>query len=84
MWRAYLDQLQRSSDISAAMAETLNGALDDADELLMQSSTGASVADDLEELAEIFAGESSGRRGMSQIRYAELSSTLEGIAAQLR
>lgn len=82
--RAYLDQLQRSSDISAAMAETLNGALDDADELLAQSSTGASVADDLEELAEIFAGESSGRRGMSQLRYAELSSTLEGIAAQLR
>ena len=82
--RAYLDQLQRESNISAEQAGSLNAALNRAESLLSGGSGNRrNVARDLNNLADDFAGVAGDYNGILRIRYASLAETLEGIADSL-
>jgi hypothetical protein len=82
--RAYLDQLQRDNTIAAGRAGELTDALDRAEALLNGGNGNRrSIARDLNNLADDFADAAGSYNGISQIRYAELAQTLEGIADSL-
>lgn len=82
--RAYLDQLERDSNITAARASELSAALASAETLLGGGSGSRRAAvRDLNDLADDFAEAAGGYSGMAGIRYAELAETLEGIADSL-
>lgn len=82
--RAYLDQLQRDSNISAAQASELSETLDGAEALLAGGNGNRrSTASALNNLAEGFSEAAGDYSGISGIRYAALAETLEGIADSL-
>ncbi len=82
--RAYLDQLQRDSNISAAQASELSETLDGAEALLAGGNGNRrSTARALNNLAEGFSEAAGDYSGISGIRYAALAETLEGIADSL-
>ena len=82
--RAYMDQLQRSNVIAGGQVLQLNTALDQAEGLLSSNSSNSGLANELDELAEAMEDEGNDRNGRSRVRYLSLSTTLEGIAGQLR
>ncbi len=82
--RAYLDQLQRESNIEPRQASELTDALDRAQTLLNGGSGNRrSTARDLNNLAGDFSDAATGYNGMAGVRYAALAETLEGIADSL-
>lgn len=82
--RAYLDQLSRSNDIASGQANSLRSALDEAEAALEAGRRDRGTARELRDLAERFEDESGSYAGLTGLRYAELASTLEGIADSLR
>lgn len=83
--RAYVDQLRRDSNINSGTASDLEAALNSAQSLLDgDRGNGANTANELEELAENFAGEAGSYRGITRTRYENLATTLNGIAASIR
>lgn len=82
--RAYLDQLQRDSNIEAGQARELSAVLDRADSLLNgDGGNRRSTVRDLNNLAEDFEETAGGYNGIAGVRYASLAQTLEGIADSL-
>ena len=86
--RAYLDQLQRDSNIDAGKANELTDALDRAEAFLNGGSGSGSgsrhsTVRDLNNLADDFLDAAGGYNGMAGVRYASLAETLEGIADSL-
>lgn len=82
--RAYIDQLKRGDVIPAARARELEAALDRAEQLLRSGTGNDSSMAQLQSLANVLAQESAGMNGISRSRFANLASTLEGIANRLR
>lgn len=80
---AYLDQLQRNSQVSVARAAALEGLLSRAEDLLMEQGQDAAIASDLETLATAFREDAEAREGITAQRMSGLAGTLEGIAARL-
>jgi len=82
--RAYLDQLQRSEDVSAQQVQNLSSVLDSAERSLRASSNDSATASQLDDMAESYSGMAAGERGVTRRRLLALADTLEGIAADLR
>jgi uncharacterized protein (DUF305 family) len=82
--RAYLDQLQRSNDIEAAIAQSLTTALQQAESALGAGDSNAGVARRLNAVANELAAQQAGYRGVTRSRYLALVASVEDIAARLR
>ena len=82
--RAYLDQLQRSDEVTASRAQDLVSALDNAEQSLAASSNNRGTARQLDGLAESFTDQAAGERGITRRRLLALADALEGIAEDLR
>ena len=83
--RAYIDQLQRSDAIDAQQLQPLLRLLEQAEDVLDSSSRSDSgVSNELGNFASALQDQSGDRSGLIRDRYISLSSTLRGIADQLR
>lgn len=78
--RAYLDQLQRNSQVSVARAAALEDLLSRLEN--RQEGQDPGIASDLEALAAALRQDAEASEGITARRMSELASTLEGIAAR--
>lgn len=81
---AYLDQLRRSDAIAVQQEQSLRTALDNAGRLLAGGARDAGAASQLTSLAATLSQHSAQHDGNTQMRYARLAQTVEGIASRLR
>ncbi len=81
--RAYLDQLARGDNLSAARRQELSEALDEAQDALDRGAGDAAAAARLRDLAQAFESASTSASGAAENRLAALADTLEGIADRL-
>ena len=82
--KAYLDQLIRSGVIAQSQVEEINGTLARAEESLAAGNNNRRLARDLDSLADTLNEQVAENTGLSGSRYAQLASTIEGIADRLR
>jgi hypothetical protein len=80
--RAYLDQLERSNELSQSSIAELNAALDKSELQLNDGTPDEDLAARLESLAATLEGDSGDP--ISNRRKARLAGTLNGISAKLR
>ena len=81
---AYLDQLRRSDAIATQQEQTLRSVLDNAGRVLAGGSRDGALASQLASLASSLSQEGAQHSGNTQMRYARLAETVEGIAGRLR
>jgi uncharacterized protein (DUF305 family) len=82
--RAYLDQLQRSDEVSASQSQDLEAVLSQAEASLAAGGSDRAVARQLDRLAETYTDQAAGERGVVRQRLLALADTLEGIAEDLQ
>ncbi|MBM88416.1 MAG: DUF305 domain-containing protein [Gammaproteobacteria bacterium] len=84
--RAYMDQLERTNVIDTEQLQSLNELLEQVDLMLSSSANANSrnIINDLDNFSEAMQNEGDERVGRTRARYLSLSSTLDGIADQLR
>lgn len=82
--KAYLDQLIRSEVIVQSQVDEINETLARAEQSLVAGNNNRRVARDLDSLADTLSRLVAENNGLTGSRYAQLASTIEGIAERLR